>query len=141
MSMEKRDYLMVQIEQMGQALASMLAYLLGLKGTVKGGLSIEEMQQTYKDKLDLPLELMLDTPSNDLVKTLSGRDKYLEPHLDKVADILIETAHLYDSSGDKVNAMNLYRKALVILEHLQADGNAFSMDGMMKITDIKKLLD
>ena len=141
MSMEKRDFLMVQIEQMGQVLASMLAYLLGIKGAGKGGLSIEEMQQTYKDKLDLPLELILDTPANDLVETLSHRVKYLEPHLDKISDILTETAHLYDLSGDKENAMNLYRKSIVILEHLQADSNAFSMDGMMKIADIKKLLD
>lgn len=61
--MEKRDYLMVQIEQMGQVLGQMLAYLLGIKNTGKAGLSLEEIRQTYRDDLGLPLELIIDTPA------------------------------------------------------------------------------
>jgi len=51
--MEQRDYLMRQIEQLGQVLANMLARLLGIKQKGSPGFGLKELRQTYKnDRLD-----------------------------------------------------------------------------------------
>ena len=141
MSMEKRDYLMQQIEQLGQVLAQMLAVLLGMKNAGKAGLSLDEIRQTYRDDLDLPLDLILHTPSDELIELLTTRVKYIDSHLDRMGDVLKETADLYQIDGYAQSAANLYEKSLIIFEHLQISGNAFSIERMEKISRLKGILD
>ena len=127
--MEKRDYLMQQIEQLGQVLAQLLAFLLGIKNKGEAVLSIEEVRQTYRDQLDISLELIQETPAGSIIEVLTSKVKHMDSHLDKMGDILQETADIYLRAGDEQTARELYEKTLVIFEHLQASGNSFSMEG------------
>ena len=138
--MEKRDYLMQQIEQLGQVLAQMLAFLLGIKNKGQALLSLEEIRETYRDQLDISIELVLETPAEDLIEVLTGKVEFLDSHLDKMGDILKETADLYHLAGEVQSAEELYKKALLIFEHLHASGNAFSMERMDKIRQLKTTL-
>ncbi len=140
MSWEKRDYLMVQIEQMGQVLGQMLAYLLGIKGAGSASLSLDEIKQTYKDELDLPLDLILEARGEEIIQLLTGKVKYMDHHLEKMGDILSETGELYEDAGDSDTARNLRQKALIIYEHLQDTAKAFSMERMQKISRLRDSL-
>jgi hypothetical protein len=140
MSMEKRDYLIQQIEQLGQVLARMLSFLLGIKNKGEAAFRLEEIRKTYRDQLDLSIELVLETPAENLIEMLTGKVEFLDSHLDKMGDILKETADLYHLAGEEEYAPELYAKALLIYEHLQASGNAFSMERMNKITELKTIL-
>ncbi len=139
MRTEKRDYLMQQIEQMGQVLARMLAYLLGMKGTGSASLSLDEIRQNYDDKLNLPLDLILETPGEKIIQLLTEKVKYMDRHLGKMGDILSETGDLYEETGDHDTARDLWGKALIIYTHLQDTDNAFSMDRMQKISRLKDI--
>ena len=139
--MEKRDYLMQQIEQLGQVLAQMLAFLLGIKNKGEAVLSIDEVRQTYRDQLDISLELIQETPADSIIEVLTSKVKHMDSHLDKMGDILQETADLYLRAGDEQTARELYEKTLVIFEHLQASGNAFSVERMHKIGQLKTLME
>jgi len=132
---------MQQIEQMGQVLARLLSKLHGIRNKGKAGLSIEEIRQTYMDELDLPLELIMNAPTGAIIEMLTGRVKYLDSHLDKMGDILRETAGLCEISGDGKSARNLYEKSLVIFEYLQSSSNSFSMERMIKIDELRENLD
>ena len=138
MRTEKRDYLMQQIEQMGQVLAQMLAYLLGLKGTGTASLSLDEIRQNYNDNLNLPLDLILETPADKIIQLLTEKVKYMDRHLEKMADVLSETGDLYEEAGDHDIASDLWKKALIIYSHLQDTDNAFSMERMQKISLLKE---
>jgi len=137
MRTEKRDYLMQQIEQMGQVLAQMLAYLLGLKGTGSASLSLDEIRQNYDDRLSLPLDLILETPGEKIIQLLTEKVKYMDRHLEKMADVLCETGDLYDETGDHDIASDLWKKALILYTHLQETDIAFSMERMQKISTLK----
>jgi len=141
MSMEKRDYLMQQIEQLGQVLAQMLAFLLGIKNKGEAVLSIEEVRQTYRDQLDISLELIQETPAVNIIEVLTSKVKHMDSHLDKMGDILQETADIYLRAGDEQTARELYEKTLVIFEHLQASGKSFSMERMTKIEQLKNQME
>jgi len=138
MRTEKRDYLMQQIEQMGQVLAQMLAYLLGLKGTGTASLSLDEIRQNYNDNLNLPLDLILETPDEKIIQLLTEKVKFMDRHLEKMADVLSETGDLYEEAGDHDIASDLWKKALIIYSHLQDTDNAFSMERMQKISLLKE---
>ena len=128
---------MQQIEQMGQVLAQMLAYLLGLKGTGSASLSLEEIQQNYNDRLNLPLDLILETPGEKIIQLLTEKVKFMDRHLEKMGDILSETGDLYEEAGDHANARDFREKALIIFRHLQDTDNAFSMERMQKISRLE----
>jgi hypothetical protein len=137
MRTEKRDYLMQQIEQMGQVLAQMLAYLLGLKGTGSASLSMDEIRQNYNDRLNLPLDLILETPADKIIQLLTEKVKFIDRHLEKMADVLSETGDLYEEAGDQDVAGDLWKKALILYAHLQDTDNAFSMERMQKISRLQ----
>ena len=129
---------MQQIEQMGQVLAQLLAYLLGLKGTGSASLSLDEIRQQYNDRLNLPLDLILQTPGEKIIRLLTDRVKYLDSHLEKMAEVLGETGDLYEEAGDHDTAKELWRKSLIIYTHVQDTSNSFSMDRMQKISRLQE---
>jgi hypothetical protein len=135
---EKRDYLMQQIEQMGQVLGQMLAYLLGLKKRGAASLSLDEIRQVYDDRLNLPLSLILETPADRIIQLLTEKVKYLDRHLEKMADVLKETGDLYQAKGDPESAGALWEKALLIYTHLQETERSFSMERMQKISRLRE---
>ena len=128
---------MQQIEQMGQVLAQMLAYLLGLKGTGSASLSLDEIRQQYNDRLNLPLDLILETPAEKIIQLLTERVKYMDRHLEKMGEVLSETGDLYEEACDHDTALDLWGKALIIYTHLQDTDNAFSMERMQKISRLQ----
>jgi hypothetical protein len=131
---------MQQIEQMGQVLAQLLAYLLGLKGTGSASLSLDEIRQNYSDKLNLPLDLILETPGEKIVQLLTEKVKYMDRHLEEMGDILCETALVFEDAGDRDTSRDLNMKALIIFSHLQDTENSFSMGRMQKISWLKEKL-
>jgi len=128
---------MQQIEQLGQVLAQMLAYLLGIKGAGSAGLSLDEIRQNYNDGLNLPLDLILETPAEEIIQLLTEKIKYMDRHLEKMGDILSETGDLYEKTGDSDTSRNLRGKALIIYTHLQDTSKAFSMERMQKISRLR----
>ena len=135
--MEQRDYLMRQIEQLGQVLAHALARLLNMKQAVPGGLSLEEIKQVYSEEMDLSLDLLLDTPKEDLVEVLTARMKFIGHHLEGMAGLLTETAGLYEASGDPAAAVDLYEKSIRLYEHLQETSGSYSVERIMHIRELQ----
>ncbi|HEC42824.1 hypothetical protein LCGC14_2131750 [marine sediment metagenome] len=138
--MEQRDYLMRQIEQLGQVLAKALAGLLNLKQVPDASLSIDEIRQIYGEELDITLDLVLVTPKEEIISVLMSRVKFIDHHLDTMAELLSETAELYDISDETGTAKDLRKKALYIYEYLQETSGTYSIDQAMKITQLKQLL-
>lgn len=138
--MEKRDYLMRQIEQLGQVLAQMLARLLGINQKSNDSFGLEELRQTYKNELDIDLEELIQIPENEIIAYLKNKDKFFENHLETIADILYATAENY-YKRDRMDENNiLLRKTIYILEYIHSSGKDFSIDRASKIENLKKFL-
>jgi hypothetical protein len=135
--MEQRDYLMRQIEQLGQVLARMLARLLNIQQAGQGSLNIDEIKRIYGDGIDLSLDLILDAPKEELVGILTSRINFIGHHLEKMAEIITETAGLYENSGQPETARELLEKSICIYEHLQDTSGNFSIDRMTKISQLR----
>ena len=139
MSLEREDYLMRQIMQMGQVLARMLARLINIKQVPDAGLSLDEIKQIYSTELDLSLDLVQKTSAEDLIKLLKTDFNFIEQHLEQMADILSETANIFENT-EKEQARELRQKSIIILEHLQESTGIYSFDRISKITQLRNLL-
>jgi uncharacterized protein YicC (UPF0701 family) len=139
--MEQRDYLMRQIEQLGQVLAQILAWLIGIRQKGGGSLGLEETAKTYKSQLDIDLDELIQIPEKDLITFFKRKNKYFEAHLEIVADILHETALNYFKYKRSEEGKNLSRKAIVILEYLQSSSKDYSIERMLKIKNYKNTID
>ena len=138
--MEQRDYMMRQIEQLGQVLARMLARLLNIKQVQDAGLSLDEIKQVYSDELDMTLDLVLQIPGDKLIELLTRDLKFIDQHLEKMAEILSETANILDKTTDNEASRELREKSIIILKHLQDSTGNYSMERINRITQLRELL-
>ncbi|KPK87283.1 MAG: hypothetical protein AMS27_03010 [Bacteroides sp. SM23_62_1] len=138
--MEQRDYLMRQIEQLGEVLAVMLARLLGIKQKGNASLGLEELRQTYKSELDLDVEELIRIPKEKIVETFLKKNKLMEHHLETIAELLQVTGEDLISYDRVKDGNNILEKSLYILEYLQTTSKVYSINRVMKIGYLKNML-
>ncbi len=131
---------MIQIEQLGQVLAQMLGRLLRIRQSGAASLSIEEIQSVYRDELDLELDLILEAPGEDIAGLLTEKVPFMDRHLEKMAGIMVETADMLREAGDEEGARNLFEKCIAIYEYLQESSGVYSVERMMKISELRSRL-
>ena len=108
----------------------MLARLLNLKQVPSAGLSLEEIKQVYSNEMDLTLDLILQTPKEEIIEILRSRIKFIDHKLEEMAGIIFETADMLDSSGHRDEAKDLWEKSIYIFEYLQDITGTYSLDRM-----------
>jgi hypothetical protein len=139
--MEKRDYLMDQIEQLGKALALILSKWLGLKSQGKVTEAIEMTNQSLKDELGMDIAELSAIPAEDFVMTMKVGKKFNYTNLERLADILSGIADALE--GNKTGneqSLNLYAKCLSIYNYLNEYDLTFSFERQAKIERISSLL-
>lgn len=134
--MEKRDYLLRQIELMTQAFVSLIRRLLGLKE-----LNEEEVQQTtdemLKEYLDISVRKIMQMEFHELVELISKKQGIHKSNLDLLAEIIVLNAESRQNTEEKTN---LYRKALDLYEWIDKTGDTFSMERFRKMEEIRFLI-
>ena len=136
--MEQRDYLKRKIDQLAQVFGKLLLTLIERKkkGQVREG--IEVADQALKSELDLDIDRLLAIPSDQLVETLTKRETLPNQNIEKLADIMFELAEGFDLENEQEKATDLYKKTLLIYEHLDNTGWDYAFDRYFKIEKIKK---
>jgi hypothetical protein len=139
--MEKRDYLMDQIEQLGRVLGHILVQLLGLKseGRVSDGINIAN--QTLKTELDIDIDELLAIPNESFTAFLVDKMKFSISHMEQLAEIFTEIADaLSQSEPFSEKARNLYLRCLGIYNYLNDNDLTYSIDRQSKIERIRSML-
>jgi hypothetical protein len=139
--MQKRDYLMDQIEQLGQALATIFSRWYGLKSQGKVPEAIEMTNQSLKVELGLDIAELTSIATEDFVGTLRDEKKFNYSNLERLADILLLLAD--ESEGNKAvndQRLNLYAKCLSIYNYLNENDLTYSFERQSKIERIRSML-
>lgn len=139
--MEKRDYLMDQIELLGQALASIFSKLYGLSSQQKIPEAIEMTSQSLKSELDLDLAELSSIPTDQFIQTLQINKKFNHANLEQLADILLLIADdLYSSKPGSDQDLNFYTRSLHIYNYLNNSDLTYSSERQLKIKKIESIL-
>ncbi|MBN2614051.1 MAG: GNAT family N-acetyltransferase [Bacteroidales bacterium] len=112
--MEKRDYLLDQIEQMGKVIAALLSGFLGLKAQGKAALALEVSRRQMREEVDIDIELILNLSEKELKRYLKER-KLIQHHLDKLALYFLEIGESLQEDNRNEAGMYLL-KARQLLE-------------------------
>jgi hypothetical protein len=139
--MQKEDWLMRQINQLGRVLGKILADLLWLKTQGQVSEGIIAADQALKSEIDLNIDDLISIPTEEFITTLQGVKKFNNDNFEKLADILFILAEELDTRDIENEKRNkLYEKSLTIYEHLDSTSSIYSFDRYSKIQRIKKML-
>jgi hypothetical protein len=139
--LQQEDWLIRQINQLGQVLGKILSDLLGLKAQGKIGAGIEAAIQTLKSEADLNIDDLTSIPTELFIKTLQEDKKLSDDNLETLADIFVLIAEeLARRDTDNEMKNKLYKMSLTIYEYLDKTGSTYSFDRHNKIENIKNAL-
>lgn len=134
---EKRDYLMIQIEELGRVLGKVLAQILGIKSSVKVHVHDSEITQVFLNETILDFSFILNSPKNEFEAYISGKfsdqsDLYL-----CLAEILYEIAEIESNIQKKIE---LYEKAHILYQLSIDISKTFNLEVFNKIKSINDIL-
>ena len=131
---------MRQIEQLGEVLSVMLARLLGIKQKGDASLGLEELKQTYKSELDLNVEELIKIPKENVMESFLKKNKLMAHHMETIAELLQVTGENLIRYDRVEEGNHVLEQSLYILEYLQTTSKIYSINRMMKIEYLKKML-
>lgn len=129
--MLKRDFIMVQIEELGKIIAQ---FISARQLNNNASRSTEALSQVYSS-LDIEPDYMLEASPEAILARLDegGRSGLLR--LEVAAQALME-----DSFLNPVKKEQLLRKAKQLLQYIQMNDDTFSIERIEKISEIDALL-
>jgi len=135
---ENRDYIMIQIEELGSVLGKILSELLGLKSEGNESRAYSFVQERLINEIELDIELLLNS-SNDSVKNLIEKKLYKHPYLyGLLANIFMENA---ETVKNKKKQKDLYSKALILFTMQAEESETYSHELQTKLNKIQDLID
>lgn len=129
--MLKRDFIMVQIEELGKVIAQMIFNRNANDGARKN----PGMVQTVYSSLKLDRDTLLTASPEELRQMLDGDDFCGLQRLEIAVKTFIEESYLLPDWQTTI-----LPKAKTILEYLQANDNTFSLERIALIGDIEARL-
>jgi len=132
--MEQRDFLMKEIENLTQILSKLVSKVSGLKA-VDFEVIIKEINNDLASNFDFTLENIISSDKSIILEKIENRDivnielltNLLSGIIDKIKELKKESDYNIDE---------LSKKAIILIEYIDAETKTFSMDRM----DLKKKL-
>lgn len=128
--MLRRDFIMVQIEELGKVIAQLIA-----QRQMGATRRIPEQIQTVYDSLPLDRHMLLTASPEEVRRLLDREDSGGVLRMEIAIKALIEESYLYP---DKKQAM--LTRAKELLEYLQQTDVTFSFERVNLLTQIEELL-
>lgn len=135
--MFKKDYIQKQLEQLALAVAKVISQLTNSKmngETSSGILIVDEFLRT---EFDVELAKLAAMDKKHLIEHLTKNKNLNTGKLNLLADLLFETAELYEKSEKRLIANYLYQKTLIIYNYVNKTEKTFSQNRQEKITILK----
>jgi Tfp pilus assembly ATPase PilU len=127
--MLKRDFIMVQIEELGKVIAQ----IIGLRNE-NATRKIPQLVQTVYDSLKIDRDFLLSGEPHDIRQFLDGEDGAGLQRLEIAVKALLEDAYI-----DTDHAKVIRSKAKELLEYIQARDTTFSLERIQLLDELKRL--
>ena len=138
--MEQKDYLLRQIDQLGQVLGYILSKMSGLKEIGNLEQATDFAYSYMKEELKFDLDKMLEIVDSQSVEELVSNFKFNNSNLLELSEIIRLIAESYEKKNDLLKAKNMYKKVLYLLEYINKNETTFSFEIFYKIDEIKSYL-
>lgn len=139
--LNQNDYIMRQIHQLTQVLTRVISTLVGLKTPEKADQAIEISNKVLNEQLDLNIDDLLDMEPEEMLRVLEEHPGMNHENLERVADLFFELASvLSEEEEPNDNLSRLWKRALLVYEYIESEGNVYSIDRNHRIEKIRDVL-
>ncbi|MFZ4522059.1 MAG: hypothetical protein ACOYNC_10150 [Bacteroidales bacterium] len=139
--MQQEDYIKRQIDQLGQVLGKILAYLSGsgTSGTVGEG--FQAVDQALKEEIGMNVSELVAIPADQFIQFITETRMLNADNLEQLADLF----YLLGVECDKVidenqPAQKFYERSLMMYEQVEETSSTYSFDRHLRMKEIKTLL-
>lgn len=132
--MQRQDYIIKQIDQLGKVLSKLLADVLGLKHDLKITEAETIVNTVFEKDLGFNFDELLKIKDAELIAFLSS-NKFDLISMEVLANLFFEIG---DSSTEKEKQVNCFSKAKIIYNHLNSERKTYSFDFMTKLNAMEK---
>ncbi len=134
--MERRDYLMSQIEEMGLFLARLISRLYRRKQDNEEEQVMEEARSALSVQFGWDLDELLFLDNESFI-SLMEENLLADDHYEKMASVFEVLGDLVPDTKTILRKELYLRKALLLLEHLEFKSCTYSMERQERIAQIQ----
>lgn len=137
--MERRDYLMTQIQQLARFLKLMIEKLLGKSSSLNLEVEMTQKQEEFKEQLGFDMALLASPVFEELKTTLFSSQHYNTQNIELLADYMVLLAEKsYDSPLTLLHRIK--SNALQLYEMIELSEKTYSVERQSKMANLKKSL-
>ena len=136
--MERRDYLMAQIEEMGRAMGRIIAGFLGLKKQGDPSRAIDISNEQFTNELDLDIEFILHADKESLTDYFHDR-MLVDRHVESLSDYFRAVGHSILERG-QANYRVWITQARVLLDIADEISRTASFSRLAKKDELDELI-
>lgn len=137
--MERRDYLLTQIQKLGQFLKIMIERLLGKSSPMDFEQLVLQNSEEFKDKCGFDMHLLAAPYFDELKQVVMDNDSYNPENLELLADYMVLMTEK-DLVSPPTLLHRLRSNALQIYETIEIQEKTYSLERQEKIGALKALL-
>lgn len=134
---EKRDYLMIQIEQLGRVLGKILSDLFGLKSSGRVSESYQLVKESLISELDIDFDILIDMSESQFSSDLSTKLMKSSLLYSQFAELLIETSSI---QFDSIKKLKLLEKTMILYRMEIEINKTFSISHQNKLDSLQQLI-
>ena len=127
--MLRRDFIMVQIEELGKIIAQIIS-----QRNTNAARKIPEMIQNVYNSLKLDKTYLLTHTAEEIVQTLNGEDMAGLQRMELAAKLLLE-----DSYQNPAEQQIMRLKVKEMLKYIQANDTTFSLERIQLLEELNEL--
>jgi hypothetical protein len=132
--MEQRDYLLKQVEHLGQVLGKILSKLLDIRKRCT--VNIIAVSRIFSEEIDFSIEKLYGIENYNLINVLKDEMNLDIKNLEKLADIFLIVAESINNNEDK----KFYQMGLIIFQYIEKTESTYSFERNQKINKIQAQL-
>ena len=137
MSTFQKDFILRMIEMIGE----FIALLLGLikKGDIEE--ATKSLDKAYNTFLREDASFFRAIPSDKLTDDLLQKHNYTNQHLEILAELFYAEAELRYTKQDWKSSLEFYQKSLLLLDFVERENKAFSMEKQTRRGEINSRIE
>lgn len=138
--MERRDYLLTQIQQLGRFLRRIIEMMMGKSSSSNLEELMNQHHEEFKENCGFDIELLATPDFKELKDVLTANNSYNSENIQLLADYMVLlTSKNIDTPPTKI--YRLKQNALKLYELLEVSEKTYSLERQTKMEELKRDLE
>jgi hypothetical protein len=137
--MERRDYLMTQIQQLGRFLRILIERFIGKSAPADLETEMNQMNESFTEKCGFDISILSSPNFEELRNEILNRNAYNSENIELLADFMVTLINT-SQQGPISLISRLKSNALKLYEFIEVSDKTYSIERRTKMEEVKRNL-